>query len=87
MVNGSQHPISAEAKTREQEIHVPDSVRIRCPLVSFKLRKVDDHCPDCPHFRGLVDRFPGSTSHAFVVRYAVMCVGEPVKRELQELEG
>lgn len=85
MVNGSKHPISAEAKTREQEIHVPDNVRVRCPLVGFKLRKVEEHCPECPHFRGLADRFPGS-EHRFVVRYTVLCAGEPAKRELHELE-
>lgn len=84
MVNGHEHPINAEAKSREEMIDIPESVRIRCPLVEFRLRSVEKHCPACPHFKGLADRFPDS-KHRFVVRFAVMCAGEPTRRELMEV--
>jgi len=75
---------NSPASARE-EVEIPESVRVRCPLVEYRLRAVASHCPACPHFQGLADRFPGS-KHAFAIRYAVLCAGEPAKRELFELE-
>jgi hypothetical protein len=68
------------------ELQVPRSVLVRCPLVQFRLRAIADHCPACPHFRGLSDRFPGPSSLAFIQRYTVLCAAEPVRRELFEIE-
>jgi len=70
----------------EQTIEIPATVLVRCPLVGFKLRPVDGHCPGCEHFRGLMDRFPRS-KHSFAVRYSVACAAEPLKRELFEIAG
>lgn len=67
------------------EIEIPDTVRVRCPLVEFQLRAVAK-CVDCKHFRGLSDRFPGGKAR-FAIRYAVLCAAEPAKRELFELEA
>ena len=81
-MNGSNvHPRLAAG----EEIEIPEGVRVRCPLVEFRLRKVGE-CPGCRHFRGLTDRFPGG-KHAFAVRYSVLCAAEPAKRELFEIEA
>jgi hypothetical protein len=85
-MNGKPPPAVSEAEARAQTIDIPDTVRVSCPLVQFKLRAMGEHCPGCPHFRGLEDRFPGS-SHAFAVRYTVKCAGEPARRPLYELEA
>lgn len=78
-MNGSKHPVA-------EGVEVPELVRVRCPLVEFRLRAVAGHCPGCEHFRGLADRFPGS-AHAFAVRFAVLCAAEAVRRELFEVES
>ena len=70
---------------KEATIEMPDGVFVRCPLVDFQLRAVAKHCPPCPHFRGLADRFPGMTSIAPAKRYFVLCAGAPTKRELIEV--
>jgi len=69
----------------EETIEMPESVLVRCPLVDFQLRPVAKHCPPCPHFRGLADRFPGMTSIVPAKRYFVLCAGAPTKRELIEV--
>lgn len=69
----------------EKQLEIPETVRVRCPLVEFKLRCVGQ-CPKCEHFRGLVDRFPNS-KHPFAVRYGVLCAAEPTRRELFEIEA
>jgi len=74
------------ASTEGATVEVPKAVRVRCPLVEFRLRVVANHCPTCPHFRGLADRFPGSNK-PFHLRYLVQCSGEPLKRELFQFEG
>jgi hypothetical protein len=85
-MNGNTHPAVPAAQPRAEEtIEVPQGVRVRCPLAEYRLRAVAAHCPACEHFRGMADRFPGSR-HGFTVRFSVLCAGEPVKRELFELE-
>jgi hypothetical protein len=85
-MNGNTHPAATETQGCTETLDIPETVRVHCPLVEFRLRQVDKHCPTCPHFKGLADRFPGS-SHKFAVRYAVLCAGEPSKRPLLELEA
>lgn len=67
------------------DLDIPLSVLVRCPLIGFKLRAVGGHCPECPHFRGLSDRLPVG-KHPFHARYAVLCAAEPTRRELFEVE-
>jgi len=74
------------AESAEDMIEIPEIALINCPLVQFRLRKVCDHCPQCEHFRGLADRFPGS-NHRFAMRYAVLCQGKVEPRTMQELEA
>lgn len=85
-MNGNKHPAISEDQARAETIDIPETVRVHCPLIDYRLRQVDKHCPACPHFKGLADRFPGS-NHKFAVRYSVLCVGEPTKRPLLELEA
>lgn len=70
----------------EETIDIPPEVLVHCPLVEYRLRPVARHCPDCPHFRGLADRLPGS-SQRFGVRYLVRCQGEIKQRPLQEIDA
>jgi hypothetical protein len=75
-------PTSGEVGT----VDIPGSVLVRCPLVEFKLRPIAKHCPTCPHFKGLADRFPGSSQHSFVQRYLLRCQGAVTNREVFEIE-
>ena len=84
-MNGKDRPAAAPAGEADT-VEVPESVRVRCPLVEFRLRSMGEHCPNCPHFRGLTDRFPGS-KHRFAVRYMLLCAAEPVKREIFEMDA
>jgi len=70
----------------DHEIDIPEAVLVRCPLVEFKLRSIARHCPTCPHFKGLSDRFPGSTQHSFVQRYLLRCQGAVANREVFEVD-
>lgn len=84
-MNGNTHPVAApESLAREEKLEIPENVLVHCPLVEHRLRPMGAHCPECPHFRGLSDRFPGS-AHKFAVRYTILCAGEPTKRQLCEL--
>jgi hypothetical protein len=67
-------------------IEIPEAVLTRCPLVQFKLRSIARHCPTCPHFKGLADRFPGSTQYVFAQRYLLRCQGAITNREVFEAE-
>lgn len=69
---------------KKVELEIPDAARTRCPLVNFKARQVLK-CIECPHFRGMSDRFPGSNK-SFAVRYIVLCAAVPAKREILEVE-
>lgn len=71
---------------QEDMVEIPASIRVACPLVAFKLRSLGEHCPQCEHFRGLQDRYPGNSKIAFHARYTVACSGEPTKRQLFEVE-
>jgi len=84
-----QTPINGEHVAFEppagEDIEIPENARTRCPLVEFRLRKVTD-CAACRHFAGLSDRFPDG-KHRFAIRYAILCAGEPTRREILELEA
>ena len=67
-------------------IDIPESVFVHCPLVEFRLRSVAGHCPTCPHWRGLADRFPESEKR-FAVRYMVRCQGEVKQRTMVEIDA
>lgn len=67
----------------EQDVEIPSSALIACPLVGFDMRKVEA-CASCKLFAGLEDRFPGS-KHPFHKRYLVKCLGEPVRRQVHSL--
>lgn len=67
---------------QQTTIDVPDNVYVHCPLASFKLRAVRE-CEPCPHFKGLADRAP--TIPDFGARFMVLCIGDPVKRMIQEV--
>lgn len=68
----------------KQQVDIPPTALVHCPLVDFKLRSVRK-CVECEHFDGLHDRFPGGT-HAFVVGFRVGCKARPVLREMVETE-
>lgn len=68
----------------QQQVAIPPTARVHCPLVDFKLRSINK-CTACEHFDGLHDRFPGG-SHGFVVRFRVGCKARPVLREMVETE-
>lgn len=74
----------------EEQIEIPATALVQCPMVRFELRPVEK-CVDagggqpCPHFRGLEDRFPNAKHLKFSQRYTVKCVGEPVKRQILNL--
>jgi len=70
----------------DETIEIPAGVLVHCPLVEFRLRSVAQHCPTCPHWRGLADRFPGS-EYRFGVRYLLRCQGEIKQRPLQEIDA
>lgn len=55
-----------------ESLTVPANVHVACPLVPGKLRRLEK-CQGCEHFAGLADRFEGSTSHPFAVRYLLRC--------------
>ena len=76
-------PTGGEAGT----IDIPQGALVRCPLVEFKLRSIAAHCPACPHFRGLADRFPCSVGLSFEKRYLLRCQGAITNREVFDLEG
>lgn len=69
-----------------ETIEIPETARVRCPLVEFKLRLIAAHCPTCPHFKGLGDRFPGSKL-PFDKRYLLLCQGAITNREVYEMEA
>lgn len=73
--------------TPSQEVDVPESMRVHCPLAGFKLRQVSK-CLACPHMAGgaLVDRFPGAAHLSFGQRYSVPCSARPTLREIKEIE-
>lgn len=72
---------------QQDQIEIPDSMRVHCPLAGFKLRQVSK-CLECPHMEGgaLVDRFPGATHLGFAQRYSVGCNARPTLREIKEIE-
>lgn len=67
----------------EEQLEIPDSALVQCPLVGFDMRPVSA-CATCPKFAGLEDRFPGGP-HPFHKRYTVKCLGEPVRRGIVNL--
>lgn len=71
----------------EDQIDVPESMRVHCPLADFKLRQVVK-CLECPHLAGgaLVDRFPGAKNLTIAQRYQVPCTARPTLREIKETE-
>lgn len=73
--------------TAAQEIEVPESMRVHCPLAGFKLRQVVK-CLECQHLAGgaLVDRFPGAKNLTIAQRYQVPCTARPTLREIKETE-
>lgn len=75
------------ARAQVHEIEVPESMRVHCPLVDFKLRQVTK-CLACPHLAGgaLVDRFPGAKHLTIAQRYQVPCTARPTLREIKETE-
>lgn len=82
-MNTEQHESPASAA---QEVEIPATAVVHCPLVDFKLRQVAK-CMDCPKFGGaLQDRFPGAAHLSFTQRYAVPCFDKPVSRQMTELE-
>ncbi|HBH37691.1 MAG TPA: hypothetical protein DDX06_04825 [Curvibacter sp.] len=74
-------------QTAAHSVEVPESMRVHCPLVDFKLRKVTQ-CLECPHLVGgtLADRFPGANHMPVVQRYAVPCSARPTLRQMTEVE-
>lgn len=66
------------------EVQVPEGALIECPLVRFDLRPASC-CAACPKFAGLEDRFPGMEKLPFHKRYLILCLGEPVKRQVRSL--
>lgn len=70
-----------------EQVDVPASALVHCPLVGFKLRQVAK-CLECEHMQGraLVDRFPGAVQLAFAQRYTVPCTARPTLREIKETE-
>lgn len=67
----------------DETIEIPDGTLVACPLHKFAMARVI-HCPCCPHFAGLADRFPGG-AHPFATRYTVRCKAEPVQRQVVQL--
>lgn len=67
-----------------EEVDVPPTALVHCPLVAFKLRAAQQ-CIGCEHHHGMTDRFPGAANLSFVQRYRVTCSARPTLREMQEL--
>lgn len=68
----------------QKQIDIPDTVRVRCPLVSGKLRSIPD-CMACEHHAGFNEQLFNpklSIAQRFVVRCAF-----PTDRQLFEMES
>lgn len=84
--NSQDHAPALQPEPAEQ-VDVPTSALVHCPLVGFKLRQVAK-CLECQHMQGgaLVDRFPGAVHLAFAQRYTVPCTARATLREIKEVE-
>lgn len=54
-----------------QEVDIPHSVLVRCPMVKFDLRAARK-CDGCVHFGGLTEKLAGELVR-FHQRFAVNC--------------
>lgn len=72
-----------QQRGQEEQVEIPPSAVVACPLVGFKFNPVE-RCVACQHFGGLTDRFPGGP-HEFKVRYLVGCTARPTMREIREV--
>lgn len=61
------------------DVTIPESVRVRCPIKAFALRRAS-LCDGCPHFAGLAEQL-GNERLPFHRRYTVRCA-HPIEREL-----
>ena len=75
--SGAPSQIHAEETT----VDVPDSTLVRCPLVEFKMRRIE-HCRSCEFFKGLGNLLPHVKPIVFGKHIMVRCIAKPVRREL-----
>lgn len=68
---------------QQKTVEVPDNVRVRCPLVAFRLRDVR-MCVGCDKYAGLQEQI-GNNKLPFAQRFGVQCT-HPQTRQLFELE-
>lgn len=68
----------------EDLISIPPTVYVACPKKTGLHTRVDK-CPDCPHWAGVGDRFPGAAPMAFSARYTLKCA-HPVNRPMLEID-
>ena len=71
-----------------EDITIPESVLVRCPLHQFSHRRAR-LCDNCMHFRGLAEQRPGSSAWngpaaVFQRCFSVRCAW-PIERELSAL--
>lgn len=62
-----------------EDIDIPASAYVRCPLVRFRLRWAGD-CPQCHQFRGLTEVLRNAKMD-FEQQFHVRCAS-PIEREL-----
>lgn len=84
-MNRSQAAVAVEgavqAMAAEGTLEIPDGAVVPCRLKGDALVVVAN-CVSCPHFGGLVDRFPGGRQE-FRVRYIHVCKGAERKQTMQ----
>lgn len=67
-----------------EQLEIPPNVLVGCPMTGKLVRL--EKCTACPHFAGLLQRFPDEAGKPFAVQYLLRC-NHPRNLPLQEFEA
>lgn len=69
----------------DPQVTISDDIVVRCPLVSYRLVRINHACANCDKCAGLV-QVVASERAAPETRFRIRCSGVPLERDLLTLD-